>query len=645
MSKAESGHTRKKSKKNPKAEPPRLFLGRQELCVPNLPDVYDKSLNLHFDFVVFPMVHPRAARDPMFTKGRNLPFTRSDLLLSTEDWTRCVVGAVSEWISFSIDSPCKKEIKAAEQALEQEIAWSKHLGLPAILLPQAVGSSYENYAHCLSRALHETPAPHMWIVVPLFEEAADGDDGLDIDGDGGGVEGFGGSNDQQWKVWNDIRVMCGHSSSLSVCLKIGTTLPRDWADVSRWFGEPVKAAMLSIKAFSNNEAGYPVLPKEHKQLVFQLIHHDIQIILTGKTNHQNGLTPHIKYLHHLRSLMPAPLAQEQAERPYYDFLQEPLQPLFHNLESATYNVFEQCPVKYMQYERAIAKCLQTRRSKMMALSGRKHVTLMVVGAGRGPLVKCALRAAKSTETIVNIYAVEKNPNAVVTLKCMFADVSNVTVVSSDMRVYDPPEKADILVSELLGSFADNELSPECLDGAQKFLVPGHGVSIPCDSTSFVAPIMTTKLWENCKRFKDAKHMQTPYVVRFFDFHQLAGSKKCFFFQHPNEDDVVDNCRFQRLHFRSNTNALCHGLAGYFESTLFDDVAISINPQTISTGMTSWFPIYFPVLNPFPVQKGQVIEAAVWRRATERKVWYEWCITKPVKSAIHNVNGKHSWIGL
>ena len=38
-----------------------------------------------------------------------------------------------------------------------------------------------------------------------------------------------------------------------------------------------------------------------------------------------------------------------------------------------------------------------------------------------------------------------------------------------MRKFDPPEKADILVSELLGSFGDNELSPECLDGAQKFL--------------------------------------------------------------------------------------------------------------------------------------------------------------------------------
>jgi protein arginine N-methyltransferase 5 len=45
----------------------------------------------------------------------------------------------------------------------------------------------------------------------------------------------------------------------------------------------------------------------------------------------------------------------------------------------------------------------------------------------------------------------------------------VTVISSDMREWQPPVKADILVSELLGSFGDNELSPECLDGAQHLL--------------------------------------------------------------------------------------------------------------------------------------------------------------------------------
>lgn len=45
----------------------------------------------------------------------------------------------------------------------------------------------------------------------------------------------------------------------------------------------------------------------------------------------------------------------------------------------------------------------------------------------------------------------------------------VTVISCDMREWTAPEKADIIVSELLGSFGDNELSPECLDGAQHFL--------------------------------------------------------------------------------------------------------------------------------------------------------------------------------
>lgn len=40
--------------------------------------------------------------------------------------------------------------------------------------------------------------------------------------------------------------------------------------------------------------------------------------------------------------------------------------------------------------------------------------IMVVGAGRGPLVHRALQAAEAANRNVKIYAVEKNPNAVVT---------------------------------------------------------------------------------------------------------------------------------------------------------------------------------------------------------------------------------------
>lgn len=42
--------------------------------------------------------------------------------------------------------------------------------------------------------------------------------------------------------------------------------------------------------------------------------------------------------------------------------------------------------------------------------------VMVVGAGRGPLVRKTLAAAQVAQRSVKIYAVEKNPNAVVTLQ-------------------------------------------------------------------------------------------------------------------------------------------------------------------------------------------------------------------------------------
>lgn len=44
----------------------------------------------------------------------------------------------------------------------------------------------------------------------------------------------------------------------------------------------------------------------------------------------------------------------------------------------------------------------------------------VVGAGRGPLVRAALSAARQTERRLKVYAIEKNPNAVVTLHKLVA---------------------------------------------------------------------------------------------------------------------------------------------------------------------------------------------------------------------------------
>lgn len=43
---------------------------------------------------------------------------------------------------------------------------------------------------------------------------------------------------------------------------------------------------------------------------------------------------------------------------------------------------------------------------------------MVVGAGRGPIVRAALNAAQNTKRKCRVYVVEKNPNAVITLTAL-----------------------------------------------------------------------------------------------------------------------------------------------------------------------------------------------------------------------------------
>ena len=91
-----------------------------------------------------------------------------------------------------------------------------------------------------------------------------------------------------------------------------------------------------------------------------------------------------------------------------------------------------------------------------------------------------------------------------------------------MRHWEAPQKADILVSELLGSFGDNELSPECLDGAQKFLKEG-GICIPQSYTSFLQPITTAKLWNDVK-VSTTHSMVWPWRHNLFEMWVPSGAQ-------------------------------------------------------------------------------------------------------------------------
>ncbi|KAJ6354915.1 hypothetical protein OIU77_005502 [Salix suchowensis] len=615
-----------------------------------------------FDFVVAPLMNP-SYRPSLLEKDGVLPFAASDLVLSPSQWSSHVVGKLSSWID--LDSEDEALRMDSETTLKQEIAWANHLSVQACILPPPKGASCANYARCVNQILQGSNNMQLWLRIPLVK--------TDDDDMGANSTSF----IDSWELWNSFRLLCEHHSQLSIALDILSSLP-SLNSLGRWFGETVAAAIINTDSFLTNGRGYPCLSKRHQKLItgfFKSFNTDMVklmddlIVISGKPAHsiprpssdlaannfdnnsespqRHPLRPYLDYVGFLFQRMDPLPEQERFELGYRDFLQSPLQPLMDNLEAQTYETFERDSMKYIQYQRAISKALLDRVPDDKASA---TTVLMVVGAGRGPLVRASLQAAEETGRKLKIYAVEKNPNAVVTLHSLvklegWEDI--VTIISCDMRFWDAPEKADIVVSELLGSFGDNELSPECLDGAQRFLKQ-DGISIPSSYTSFIQPLTAAKLYNDVKSHKDLAHFETAYVVKLHNIARLTPSQPVFTFTHPDYSTKKSNQRYKKLQFEipSDTgSAMVHGFAGYFDAELYKDVHLGIEPSMATPNMFSWFAIFFPLRTPVCIKPGSPLEVHFWRCCGSSKVWYEWCVASPNSSAIHNSNGRSYWVGL
>lgn len=534
-----------------------------------------------------------------------------------------IVGAVSEGIDpdglgFSVDR------------MVMEMEWASHLTCQACMIPFPKHAVNPKYAQCVNACLNDPVSSLcVWMRVPMESVATTH---LKID------------NIDSWNVWHGVRVQCGHHVRLGVALEVDELSTVD--DFKRWLGEPIKAIIVHQDTFEQNSRGVPVLPDHVARVLLMACTHGIQVILdtVGSGDVSESSRVYWEYLSFLFRKQP-PLGEEDVlEIPYRDFLQAPLQPLQDNLESQTYETFERDSPKYTAYEEAIYQALTCRSSS----EGR--VVVMVVGAGRGPLVAATLLAATRAGQDVKVYAVEKNRNAIVHLYARHnreAWHDTVTIVHADMRLWNPSFEADIMVSELLGSFGDNELSPECLYGAQKFL-KRDGISIPCSYTSYLSPITAAKAWSevSVRGSNPLEHFETPFVVRLHSYREIDRSKKVFEFEHPHWG-TIDNERSITIDFvnAETYDVICHGFAGYFEAILYGDVMLSILPETHTENMHSWFPIFFPLRDPCHLPAGATMSASMWRRTSSSRVWYEWAISRPYPSPIHNPNGRSYHVGL
>eukprot|EP01082_Thalassiosira_pseudonana_P012452 g11440.t1 g11440 contig5:862896-863991(+) len=228
-----------------------------------------------------------------------------------------------------------------------------------------------------------------------------------------------------------------------------------------------------------------------------------------------------------------------------------------------------------------------------------------------------------------------------------------------------------MVSELLGSFGDNELSPECLDGVQRCgILKDTCISVPQNYTAFIAPVSSARLHSEAKAQAGLplnscdgpasasngiqRALETPYVVRSHAASQTHSEQACWTFSHPHPSSgntSLPRSGEEALSVAIDTAITLHGFLGSFHSVLYESVksktgekveaVISIAPSSFSTGMFSWFPLYFPLKEPLRVPPGATVNCSIWRQSDNERVWYEWSAEVVSSGTVLSVTSLHN----
>lgn len=324
----------------------------------------------------------------------------SHFQLQTSNNRDFIVGSTSRWIHLDTHSPDLN--LSNEHALGRQVTWAEYLGISAVLFDTNAeyftgSKTITNLARCISTLLASTQL-NIWLRIPFA-----------IDG----------SPQAAWQLWRRIKTFCGNAPTLHAVLDMAVGFDSDAEAASRvpaitgpWAAEPVKALFLPASVFVTNAKGYPVMNRLLQGIVRDFCRYNVQCIVQGidaGLHAAGGPAAYAQYIQHLYKTRPQNNAAHDFTSGYEDYLQAPLQPLMDNLESSTYEIFETDPVKYQQYEKAIYHALLD--IVPIDRAATQVVVIMVVGAGRGPLVNCSLRAAHDAGRLVKVYAVEKNQNA------------------------------------------------------------------------------------------------------------------------------------------------------------------------------------------------------------------------------------------
>ena len=257
-------------------------------------------------------------------------------------------------------------------------------------------------------------------------------------------------------------------------------------------------------------------------------------------------------------------------------------------------------------------------------SPAEPVVCLVLGGGLGRLANFCLDAAAEIKLRATVHMVDANPIAV---SCMREQFCKSTSVTSEVVVHDPfslfpgmqvnelplrlqnlTGRCDLVISELLGCFGDDEFLPELtVTMCNLFHKPG-GISIPESWESYIAPVQTFNidaLLRNAKRSQSTYTTGLPEDCVFLAEPQLVWKGSCYsysgsFFrllEFPLASFVLRTNCGQQKSTSSTSEFLVHGLLGYFKAFLYKDIFIDTRHTSPLRNSFHWECFYLPLNTP------------------------------------------------
>lgn len=619
----------------------------------------NESLKSNCDYALLPITNNRyrdsvkiafnkykmGELDKLMIKAPELKeLSLSPLVKNLEDQT--YIGLISSWLELENTDDSVRELSF--KVLKHEFEYAKFIGIKQLILaPPHDLNNIRYYAQMISRLLNdnnEAPTPLLSISLPLLEDT----DPLST-----------------WELWNTIRKLCGYHQSLTVSLALPRSKTPSYV-LSRWLSEPVSCLLVSSSIFSSNQYNYPVLNKFNQNIITQFqkvngnsesILGELTIILHGIEKYSNqvkgGDSSYLEYINYLLKKGDKLIMMDNnPSKSIYNVispqLMTPLKPHLDDLTNDIYQIFEKDRVKYELYENAIYQACQdiiNEQHDFRLHSNDTKIIILVAGAGRGPLVDRVIQVLKRL-SIENyrLIAVEKNPHACLYLQKRNFDLwsNNVEIVQKDMRNWEDPIQVDLCISELLGSFGSNELSPECLHSIELYHSKPSTKFIPESYTSYIAPVSCPLLYQRLSENKNG--LESPWIAYNIQYSQLSNKiHEVWKFQHPSKNSNFN--RNTSVQFKIKHTCEIHGLMGYFSAILYSNVTLSIIPNNSTVRlkdhvdlqtntkkfnhtpeMNSWSPIFFPIKHPIFVNDNTELEVFITRINNLNRVWYEWSLS-------------------